>query len=148
MKTKGIRIYVEGNEEKEVLFLDILKEIKDGHTFKWSILFLDAWRLAQNGKAHVFDEKINKSKRGLFVTWNELIAFTSDLIDLEEVYIIGCKEENLLQRYATDQEMFETCDISIILIDCEYWEVFSKNKDLINRFISKYNSVELIESNY
>ncbi len=44
--------------------------------------------------------------------------------------LIGCKDENLLHHYENDQDMYETCDITIEMIDSWYWKVFSKDEAL------------------
>ena len=41
MKTKGIRIYVEGNGSNDVFFSDIFNEIQNGESLHWAIQFLD-----------------------------------------------------------------------------------------------------------
>jgi hypothetical protein len=55
---------------------------------------------------------------------------------------------SLLHRYDTDQEMYETCDIVIQMIDSSYWENFSKDEDLINRFAKKFMQVEFLMSDF
>ncbi|MFI5344286.1 MAG: hypothetical protein ACHQUC_08710 [Chlamydiales bacterium] len=149
MKTKGIEIFVNRNGETGVGFPDILREIRNGESFYWSILFLDAWyHEAEGNSIHVFDKDINESQSGFIMKWEELESFAPKLFNLLEIVVIGCKDESLLRRYDDDQEMYETSDIAIQLIDGWYWEVFSKDEDLIDCLASKYKEINFIESDF
>ena len=75
-----------------------------------------------------FEEEIRKAERGLFVSWNELNQLASKFHQIIDTEIIGCKDQNLLQRYK-EQEMYETCDIVIVMFDSSYWEIFSKDEE-------------------
>lgn len=148
MITKGIRIYVKGNGDGDVLFPDIFQEVQNGESLYWSIQFLDGWRRVGSGKVYVCSDQINKSEVGLTVGWNDLKNFTSDLFELEEVGVIGCKDEKLLKRYQDDRVMFETCDVSVVLVDSVYWEVFSKDESLILRLAGKFSKHVLLDSDF
>lgn len=148
MKTKGIRIYVEGNGSHDVSFSDILNEVQNGESLHWSIQFLDGWRKVGDSKVYVCVDEINESECGLILDWADLKNFMSDLFDLQEVGVIGCKDEKLLKRYKDDRIMFETCDVSIVLIDFAYWEVFSKDKAFILRLADKFVRHVLLDSDF
>lgn len=53
-----------------------------------------------------------------------------------------------MRRYESDQEMYETCDIVIEMVDSGYCEVFSKDKDLINRLAAKFKDIKFLESDF
>ena len=44
--------------------------------------------------------------------------------------------------------MYETCDISIMMFDGGYWEVFSKDASLIERLSKKFKEVEFLEPDF
>ena len=44
--------------------------------------------------------------------------------------------------------MYENCDIVIEKLDSSFWEVFSKNTDLIKRLSSKFKHVKFLESDF
>ena len=84
----------------------------------------------------------------MILEWSDLKNFTSDLFDLQEVGVIGCKDEGLLKRYQDDRVMFETCDVSIVLIDFAYWEIFSKDEAFILRLAAKLARHVLLDSDF
>ncbi|MBS0586322.1 MAG: hypothetical protein JSR76_08550 [Verrucomicrobia bacterium] len=147
MKSKGIRISDKKNNIVSVELPDILREITDGNSLCWSILYLYATGdLGKNQSIPALEEQIKNSERGLFISWNELNSLTRKFWDLMDITIVGCKDKSLLGRYANDVKMRETCDIVIEMIDSGYWEVFSKNEALINRLAKQYKEVEFLVS--
>lgn len=148
MKTKGIRIY--DKENRVVVGIDgILKEIPHGECFHWSILFLDASGHLGEGKSIVeFSDLINESERGFFIEWDELNDLVKKFWQIIDMLIIGCHDAKLLKRYEDDQEMYETCDIVIEMDDSCFWEVFSKDEQIINNLASKFKKIKFLESDY
>lgn len=145
MTVKGIKIYEHQSEN----LIDILKEIHHGDLLHWSILNLYASGHLGEGKSIVdFENQILKSEKGFFISWNDLISLSNKFWEIIQILIIGCKDEKLLHRYESDQEMYETCDIVIELIDSAFWEVFSKDEDLINRLAAKFKKIEFLESDF
>lgn len=145
MKTKGIEIYMEGNGDGEIGFPEILQEIPAGESFHWSVLFMDAWRDDAGKKSCV---RFLGSERGLMMSWNDLNVYTSNLFNLLEACVIGSKDEQMLRNFEDDQEMFETCDLTINNIDGWYWEVFSKDEGLIKQLASKFKRHKLMDSDF
>lgn len=61
--------------------------------------------------------------------------------DFEQIYdivLIGSRNQEYLRRYNTDEEM----DIVIVMFDSSYWKVFTKDKNLIERWSKKFRKVE------
>lgn len=149
-KTKGIRI----NDATPEGFLeptlpDILAKINNGESFYWSILFLNASGHLGEGKSIVeFSHFINKSERGFFIGWGELNDLAKKFWQIIDILILACHDKQLIKRYENDQDMYETCDIVIELFDSCFWEVFSKNEQIINNFASKFNNIEFLESDF
>ncbi len=44
--------------------------------------------------------------------------------------------------------MYQSCDIVIELIDCAFWQIFTKDQELIDRIKRKFKEVELLEPNF
>jgi len=147
MKTQGIRIKdLKENKVVAVKFPDILEEIPNGNSLYWSILYLDAMgRLGEGKSIPVFEKQINDSENGFFITWADLNLLSKKFHQIIDITLIGCKDEKLLGRYETDEELHQTCDIVIEMIDSSYWEVFSKDEDLIARLKAKFRDTELLE---
>lgn len=149
MKTKGIRILDDIDNVISVKFFDILKEIENGNSYHWAILFL--WGVGDLGedKSMVeFENQINHSERGLFISWDDMCTLSTKFHQIIDILIIGCVDKNLLRRYENDQEMYETCDIVIEMFDSSFWGVFSKNDNLIDRLAVKFKEVKFLESDF
>lgn len=147
--TRGIRILDQLNRVVSVRLQDILEEIKNGDQFKWSILYLQTTGDLGEGKSvPIFEEQIMGAEHGLFITWVELNALAQKFWDLMDIIIIGSKDQNFLRRYENDQEMYETCDITIEKVDSGYWEIFSKDLSLIAKLKEKFKKILLLEPDF
>ena len=89
-----------------------------------------------------------KSENGVLVEWESLTKLSNKFFQMYGIIILGCRDEKLLRRYEDDQKMYETCDIVIELIDCAFWEVFSKDESFINRLTLKFKEIEFLESDF
>lgn len=151
MKSKGIRIQ-DINEKIGVGLVDfteILKEIQNGDEFYWSILDLEAIGNLGDGKSlPLFEKQIEESKDGLVIDWKELNSLISKLKQIINVTLIGCRNKKLLKRSEEDQEMYETFDIVIEMIDSSFWEVFSNDEKLIKRLSNKFKKIKFLEPNF
>lgn len=148
MTTRGIRISDAEDDVISVGLQDILAEIDNGDKLYWSILFFYGMGHLSNGKSiPEFEEEINKSKKGLLITWNDLNLFAARLWQAFDLLIIGCTNPKLITRYESDQSMFETCDIVIRMFDSCYWEVFSQD-GLVSKLAAKFKEIEFLESDF
>jgi len=145
MKTKGVRIS-DGEEVLNVHLPDILREIPDGNLYYWSILNLEGMGDLGEKSVPVFEKEIRSSSKGLIITWDELNLLAPKYWQIIDMILIGCKDETVLKRYENDQEMYETCDIGIVMFDSSYWEIFSKDERIILRLANKFSEVTLLES--
>lgn len=149
MKSRGIRIEDEANGVISVELSQILEEIHDGSAFYWSILFFEGIGCLEGGGSVLdLENKIYKSERGFFINWSDLNTLFEKLHQIIWVILIGCKDESLLRRYETDQEMYETCDVYIEMHDSSFWEVFSKDESLIERLAAKFKKIEFLETDF
>jgi hypothetical protein len=149
MKTKGIRISDDINNIISVDLKDILDEIPNGELFFWSMLYFYGDGTLKNGKPiMVFEEEVNKSEKGLLLSWKELNESVKQFSDIWDISIVGCKDEEMISRYKIDKEMYETCDIVIEMIDSGYWEVFSKDINLIDKLAKKFKDIKFLESDF
>ena len=149
METKGIRILDKKNRIVCVELPDILKEIHNGSSLHWSILYLCASGHLGEGKSiPEFEKQIYDSEKGFFIKWEDLNSLSNKFYEVIDIIIIGCTSKELLLRYENDQEMYETCDLVIEMVDSSYWEVFSKDEELINRLASKFKEIEFLEPDF
>jgi hypothetical protein len=146
MKTKGIRISDGKGNVLGPTLSDILIELNNGPSFYWSILFLDG--TPSPGQGHFlteYENKINNSENGISIKWEELTTLSSKFFQMFETIILGSKDPKLLRRYEKEKEMYITCDIVIDLIDCAFWEVYSKDQDFLSKLQKKFQIVEFLE---
>lgn len=149
MKPKGIRI-----KEKEkgiivVKLYDILEEIHNGNLLSWSILEINGVGYLDERQSYTdLVNKVKNSKNGLFVSWDELNALSRNFHQIIWLSIIGSKDDKHLHHYKIDEEMYETCDIVIEMIDSFYWEVFSNDEHLINRLAAKFKDIKFLEPDF
>lgn len=148
MNTKGIRIS-DLKEDKCISLSELLEDIPSGDQLNWALLWFDVTPKEKGGrKLTELQKKVQESNKGLLFTYKSLIELSSKIFQEIEVLIIGCKNKDNIRRYKDDQEMYETCDIVIEMIDGGFWEVFSKNINWIDQLAEKYKKVELLASDF
>lgn len=146
MMIYGIRILDKEDSVVIVDLPDILSEIADGDKYNWSILFLYATGNLGEGKSiPEFENQIRNSKNGVHINWENLVVLAKNFFQIKDITLLGCIRKDLLKRYETDDEMYETCDIVIEMFDYSYWEVYAKDKSLIERLIKKFKNVEWLK---
>ena len=148
MIRQGIRILDKEKNVISVKLLDILDIIPNGNLFYWSILYLRAIGHLDEGKSMpFFEEQINKSEKGLYISWEELKSLAKMFYQEIDLILIGNKNQQSLCRYQSETEMCENCDIVIQMIDSSYWEVFSKDKDVIEKLASNFKQIKFLTTN-
>jgi hypothetical protein len=148
MKTYGIRISDGKGDVLSVTLSDILKGIDRDPSFRWCILFLDG--TPQPGKGQFlteYENKINDSKNGLLISWEDLNDLSKKFFQMFEIIVLGCKDISLLHRYEEEKEMHKMCDIVIQLIDCAFWEVYTKEIKIVEKLKKTFKEVEFLDSN-
>ncbi len=147
MTTRGIRISDGEGDVLRVKLSDILNTISNGKLFHWAILYLWATGDLGEGKSMpAFEESIKNSEKGLLISWEDIQLLSKQFYQVIEIGLIGCKNKSLLHRYKDNHVMYEQCDIVIEMIDSSYWEVFSKDPDLIERLGEKFKQIEFLSS--
>ncbi len=146
---KGIRIEDKINRVVSVKLPDILEEIKNGHDFHWAMIELYATFLPPGTLFTEEEEKhIEESDTGLPISWERLKTFSRTIHQEIDLLIIASKNTKLLYNYYDDTKMYETCDIVVEMIDSNFWQVFSKDEELINRLAKKFKEVEFLEPDF
>lgn len=148
MKNKGIRVYIKENGESDVLFPDIFQEVHNGDSLKWSILSLEGMGKMEGMSIQTLEKEIDDSPNGLKLTWKALNELMVKLPQIIDMVLIGAKDEDNLKNYSDDQEMYETCDVVIVMFDSSYWEIFSKDESLIHNLASKFKNIKFLESDF
>ena len=135
-----------------ITLADILQEVQktfDGEQLHWAILSLDGMPNSGQGKFTTYFKKLIEDSGGcLSINWKDLEIISDSFFQIYETIILGSKDKSVLHNYANDEEMYEACDISIELIDCSSWEIFSRDQNLIHKLIEKYKSAKLLQSDF
>ncbi len=149
MKTFGIRILDNKDNVVSVTLSQILKEITKGEEFSWAILYIDII-LKPNSEIPIIhlEKQINYSQNGYKIKWKKLTQLAKKIHQEIDITIIGCQNKENLHKYREDQEMYESCDIVIEMIDSGYWEVFSKDKTLIDKLAKKFKDTQFLEPDF
>lgn len=148
MLIKGIRILDTTNHVVNVELNDILIEIPNGNLYHWSILSLEGIGSPDKKPIPTFQKEILNSSNGFFISWDKLNVLASKFSQIIDMVLIGSKDKHNLKRYATDQEMYEVCDIVVDMFDSSFWEIFSKDEAFINRLALKFKKTEFIMSDF
>lgn len=149
MKTQGIRILDSENNVVSVKLFNILDLIKNGASFNWDILVSDIMPLPEEGEFFIdLENQVKENEKGLIVSWDQLKELSQKIHQEIDLTIIGCKDEKFLHRYENDKDMYEACDIVIEMIDSGYWEIFSKDKELIDKLSAKFKEVKPLKSDF
>ena len=149
MKSKGIRISDEIDNAICVKLPDILEEIQNGNSLHWAILYLDASGHLGEGKSiPVFQKQIKIAEKGFRIEWAELNLLSRKFFEVVDIVLIGCKDETSLHRYDDDQNMYETCDTVIVMLNSCFWEVFSKDATLISQLAKKFKEIKFLEPDF
>ncbi len=149
MITKGIRILDKKSNIVSVTLSEILNEIDNGDQYVWSII--DLYAMGDLGKdisITEFEDVIQSSPNGYFMSWRELISFSNKLNLLINILVIGSKNKYLLVYNRDYRVMYETCNIVIEMIDSAFWEVFSLDEHYIDRLALKFKDVEFLKSDF
>ena len=131
------KIILNGNDESflSISLSDILSKIDKGEEFEWKLLFLEATTETDLDILNL-EKKINESDSGYLISWSDLVKLSNQIYQIIEILLIGSKNSKNLKRYISEDEMRVHCDFCIELIDSSYWEVGSKNKNLLNNLKS------------
>lgn len=149
MKVKEIKISDKLDGAVGVKLQDILEEIPNGNQLHWAILYLYSMGDLSDGKSILdLEEEINKSQQSYILTWEGLNELTAKFDQVFGIQVMGCKDMKLLVRSDDAEEMYQNSEIFIELIDSAFWEVYSKNEDLIERLTVKFKKVKQLESDF
>jgi hypothetical protein len=106
----------------EISIFEILTLIPNYNKLSWKILWITAVSTLEINILEI-EKKNNSSKDGEFISMQELRSLFHNIIDLQELLLIGDFVESNLQRYIDDENMFSNCAVVIEKIDSSYWLV-------------------------
>lgn len=127
-----IKIYNNSGEVLAVELSDILECIEYGDVLVWSILWLEIIGDISTSVPEL-EKSIQKSKNGLPMEWNDLKKLASRIDQVIEMLLIADNNPSNLKRYNNDQEMYDTCEFTIELIDSSYWLIHSPKAENLNK---------------
>jgi hypothetical protein len=138
MNTKGIRIS-DIKDGKCIPLSEVLTNIPYANQLTWALLWFDVTPIKKEGQLIIeLQKKVNESEEGFLCTFEVSTELSRKIFQEIEILIIGCKTREHIHRYEEDQEMYETCDTVIEMIDGGSWEIFSKNISWVDQLARKY----------
>ncbi len=141
--SSGIRIHDKEHTYISTELKDVISLIAEDPKLNWSLLYLQAMgNLGPGLSIPVFEQKVVESPRGVSIDWAELVSLSERLYQISDITAIGCKDEADLRRFETDEEMYRECDLVIVMFDSSYWEIYSKDSDLIDRMEKHFKYTE------
>lgn len=145
MNVCGLRIFEDKHNVVSISLGEILDLISNKDEFNLAILFLDATEnLRGNHPLASLEQQIKKSKNGFHITLDELYELFSKIDQIIDLDLIGSRNKNRLQRYETDKEMYESCEIVIRMVDSSYWEIYFHDNILLEKFEKRFTKTEWI----
>jgi hypothetical protein len=142
MISSGIRIFDKEDGCVSVELKDILGLIENGSAFYWSILYLEATGdLGPNMSIPVFEQEVVQSEKGICLNWSELVTLSDKLFQTMDIVVIGCTDREQIHRYDSDNDMYNSCDIVIQMIDSGYWEIWSQDPNLVQAIERRFKDV-------
>lgn len=144
MSIIGIQIF-----DRDVVFdskIDKVLEVIDSpDLFNWKILYIDGMPKREYSiEALNYINKINKSKEGIFYDMVEMLFVIEMFDQIYELTLISSKNIDVLRRYKKESEMIQSCDISIILVDCSSLEFYSKDGRFITKLSEKFDKINIL----
>lgn len=145
MTATGIKILDKSDHISPTL-ADILEEVENGEMYNWVILTVDGvLNQGYDAQELGIDEKINDSENGMRIAWDQLVLFSDVFYQMWEVIVLGSKNPDYLRYKGREKSIYTTCDFVLELVDCSYWEVFSKDSGFLERLKSKFQDTEPLD---
>jgi len=132
---KTIRINRTDSIFLAVSLSDVLSQIENGTEYSWNILWVEAIGKLERKTMLEFEEKINNSKDGYALIWEELVELADSFSQVINILLVGDKDKDNLKRYDSDDEMRIKCSFCIELIDSSYWEITSNDLTSIEKLM-------------
>lgn len=145
MNEYGLRIFEAKHNVVSIGLLEILDLISIKAQLNWAFLFLDAiGSLRETYSLASLTLQIKESKNGFYINLDEIYELFPKLDQIIDLDLIGSRVKSKLQRYETDKEIYESCEIVIRMVDSSYWEIYFHDKILFEKFEKQFAKTEWI----
>ena len=101
---------------------------------QWKLLFLEGVyrkRFFDIENMPAFENEINTSKDGLFISLEFILDFFDNLNGLIDLTIIGDENIEVLKKHSIISDVYLQCFLTIAPIDSSYWEITCKERKII-----------------
>ena len=118
---------------------DIL-DVIGKNDYHWSVLEIDfVGDIGErNYTSKQFMQDAVKRENGYFISMDKLRQYSKNMYQLYDCQIIACKDKKNPKEYDTEEEMYATCDIVLELFDFPFWEIRSKDKNLLKKIAKTF----------
>lgn len=132
---------------KEVSLRMLLEDIGNiGDDYIWSILELEAEGDLGDAQIYIDIDNAIKHQNGYCLSWNKLKELASKLDQVINAVIVASKDINFITTHKNDlNHVYKNFPLAIAILDGDFWEVSTSNKNLITLLQNKYDHVEIID---
>jgi hypothetical protein len=115
-----------------------------GNDYLWSILELEAEGDLGDTQTYIDIDNAIKHQNGYCLTWDRLKELASKFDQVINTIIVASKDINFIAAHKNDfDNMYKNFPLVIAILDGDFWEVSTSDDNLIKKFKSKYEHVEI-----
>lgn len=126
------KILLFGDSNEDILSInlgDILCFINTAKELNWKIVWIEGVSV-KGFDMLAFEAEV---KKGLKVSYDELIDLNKKIVQINDLVLVGDKEN-------IEDKKEENCDYIIELIDSSFWEITSKNEEFIEKLRQNFHN--------
>ncbi|MGQ8869683.1 hypothetical protein [Myroides sp. TSA_177.3] len=126
------KILLFGDSNEDILSInlgDILCFINTAKELNWKIVWIEGVSV-KGFDMLAFEAEV---KKGLKVSYDELIDLNKKIVQIYDLVLVGDKEN-------IEDKKEENCDYIIELIDSSFWEITSKNEEFIEKLRQNFHN--------
>lgn len=137
-----------GSNFLDVRLEDILSVITDiGEGYSWVMFEINAslneW--VEKPDYNDLDNWVNESSDGMELSWDELVKLAPIFHQIIDTIIVAYKDENHKPIIGKGTvALMETSEIVLELVDSTFWEIYTKDAKILDRFKKKFKDVSFI----
>jgi hypothetical protein len=74
------------------------------------------------------EQEIQRSPKGLLVSWNELVQLARAFFQVFNAVIVGCRDVTAIPELHPEGDLYQSSEIVLEVIDSSLWRVYAMNR--------------------